>query len=93
MEIEVVGVHGHGRVFKLDDYFNAFALERAESSAEDLVEAELSEDAVEAVVAVSGNSGIVKQCVQLEARCSPWLKSRIQICRRRLNGSARSSGK
>ena len=49
VEVEIVGVHGDGFIFELDDDLNPFALGmRGEIQERVLVEAELGEDAVEA---------------------------------------------
>ena len=55
MQIEIIGVHGNGRVFELDDDFHAFAFgARREVQQRMLVKAELGEDAIKAGAVVSG---------------------------------------
>ena len=62
MQIELVGVHGNGRVFELNDYFHAVTF-RASRKVQQrmLVEEQLGADAVEARGGGFGHSGIVKQ--------------------------------
>ena len=62
MEIEIVGVHGDGFVFELDDDLDAVSLGACgEVQERMLVKAELRQDAVEARVGRLGHLAIVEQ--------------------------------
>ena len=62
VEIEIVGVHGNGFVFELDDDLDAVPLgARGKVQERMLVEAELSLDAVEARVCTFGHARILAE--------------------------------
>jgi hypothetical protein len=61
VEIEIIGMHGNGRVFELDDDFHPFALRtRGKVQQRMLVELQLGENAVEARVRGFRHRMIVK---------------------------------
>jgi len=61
MQVEVVSVHRHGWILKLNDQFDAIAFSASgEVEQGVLVETELSEDALQACMAAFGHRCIVK---------------------------------
>jgi hypothetical protein len=64
MEVEIIGMHGHGLIFELDDDLYSITLgARREVQEGMLVQAELRENAIKAGSGGFRHSGIVKQIV------------------------------